>query len=338
VNALRTLLALLLSALLAGCGEPSEGPEGADQEVRCDENLGHHRCQPTPSDAGPTPVDAGGHRRTAVSPRPTGGPAQPLGAWVIAADLINLPVYDPALDATFRAWITHKLDFKYGSRSMRQAAVVRPNNIGSSARFSRAAVSVYLDDFPDLAALALAFERWLGNTALPDPFTWHQNQTWQAHPTDPQRWVGINPRGAVRDGILLDGVQPDDQRRNDEEGPSGGLFDPLDFPTVRTTLYPEASLIASLGVAEILARHGYPEARSWGDHALERATLQIHRFAEHHGDKGYVYLTDTRQTGRPLVSYMFSLPLPVAPTRTSLSGSASEYSWTYFTHHGRAAR
>jgi hypothetical protein len=266
------------------------------------------------------------------------GPSRHLGVWAITADLINLTAYDATLDTSFRAWLTHKMDLTYDSSpaTIRQAAAQRPNNIGSWSRWSRAAVSIYIGDTSDLNTLAPILRRWLGDTSISHTFTWHSNQSWQDHTSSTNATrKGINSLGAVRNGHNFDGIQPEDQRRNDEFGPSGGVYDPQDFPTPATMRYPEVSLTATMGAAYLLYRAGYTDLLDASDQAILRAAQQIHRFATSYSAKGYVYFTDSHEAPRPLINYLYGTDLPETRERTQLNGRADGFAWTYWTHLGR---
>jgi hypothetical protein len=86
-----------------------------------------------------------------------------LAAYVIAADLIGLRAADPALDATFRAWLAQLLDRRLADgNSLTETHERRPNNWGTHAGASRAAAAAYLGDSAELARAATVFRGWLG--------------------------------------------------------------------------------------------------------------------------------------------------------------------------------
>jgi len=179
-----------------------------------------------------------------------------LAAYVIAADLIGLRGADPALDATFRGWLAALLDRRLGDgRSLTETHEQRPNNWGTHASGSRAAVAAYLGDSAELARVATVFRGWVGERSAYAGFTYHE-LWWQSNPSQP---VGINPPGATLGGHSVDGVIPDDQRRS-------GAFQ---WPPPCGS-YPHEALDGVLLTAEILQRAGYA-AYSWGSNALLRA-------------------------------------------------------------------
>ena len=180
-----------------------------------------------------------------------------LVAYVVAADLVGLSAQE---DALFRAWLQRCRTGVYDGDTLVSTHEERPNNWGTHAGASRAAVAVYLGDAAELERCALVFRGWLGDRNAYTGFQWGALD-WQADPTRP---VGINPRGAVRDGHSIDGVLPDDQRR-------AGLFL---WPPPRENYVWEA-LQGAIAQAVILSRAGY-DAWEWSDQALLRAVTWLH--------------------------------------------------------------
>jgi hypothetical protein len=191
-----------------------------------------------------------------------------LGAYVIAADLIDLRNYDPTLDEGFRAKLrTLRTTYTTGAASsLIDCHEKRPNNWGAHCGATRAAIAVYLGDTADLARTAQVFKGYLGDRRSYSGFkyggsTSSLDNSWQC---DPNRPVGINPAGCVRDGLSLDGVLPDDQRR-------GGSFT-TDPPKEN---YVWEALQGLLAQAVILDRAGY-DVWEWEDRALLRAAHWLH--------------------------------------------------------------
>ncbi|MDX1418097.1 MAG: alginate lyase family protein [Candidatus Promineifilaceae bacterium] len=178
-----------------------------------------------------------------------------LAAYVIAADLIDLASFDPSLDASFRTKLRELLTKNLDGRTLRSTHEIRPNNWGTMAGASRAAVAAYLGDQSELYRTATVFHGYLGNRSAYAGFS-YGNRSWQCDPANP---VGINPQGCVKQGHSIDGVMPDDMRR-------GGGFQ---FPPRRTE-YPWEGLQGAIVQAEILHRAGYP-AWAWEDRAILRA-------------------------------------------------------------------
>jgi len=196
-----------------------------------------------------------------------------LGAYVIAADLIDLERHDPILDALFRVKLAALLTtHTFGAADdLIDCHERRPNNWGTHCGATRAAIAVYLDDAQELARTAQVFRGYLGDRAAYVGFKYggpsgQEDLSWQC---DESRPVGINPVGCVKYGLSLDGVLPDDQRR-------GGSL---------TTSPPKENYVwealqGALVQAVILDRAGYP-AFEWEDRALLRAVRWLHDVADY---------------------------------------------------------
>ncbi|MBI9020365.1 MAG: alginate lyase family protein, partial [Verrucomicrobia bacterium] len=187
-----------------------------------------------------------------------------LAAFVIAADLIGLP---PEEDAIFRAWLeevtnepmTEGINLIWTHEN-------RPNNWGTHAGASRAAVAVYLNDRDELDRIAQVFKGYLGDRNSYAGFK-YGDLYWQADPAHP---VGINPKGATIQGHNVDGVLPDDQRRA-----AAGEFT---WPPPKEN-YVYEGLQGALLQAVILSRAGY-DVWNWEDKALLRAFTWLHDVAD----------------------------------------------------------
>lgn len=236
-----------------------------------------------------------------------------LIAYVIAADLIDLRNYDPDLEASFRSELRSlRRTYTTGAASdLIDCHEKRPNNWGSHCGATRAAIAVYLGDDADLARTAQVFKGYLGDRAAYAGFAYGGSVTspdlsWQC---DPNRPVGINPVGCTRNGLSLDGVLPDDQRR-------GGEF---------TTNPPKENYVwealqGLLAQAVILHRAGY-DVWEWEDRALLRATGWLHDVVD--------YPAEGDDTWQPHIMnryYGTSLPAPV-PSRPG-----KNVGWTDWTH------
>jgi hypothetical protein len=186
-----------------------------------------------------------------------------LAAYVIAAELIALPTYDPSLDQQFRAKLRElRTTFTSdGFGSLIKCQEIRPNNWGTMAAATRVAIAIYLGDQADLDRAALVFRGYLGDRTAYASFTYGE-LSWQADPSKP---VGVNPKGATKSGRNIDGVMPDDQRR------CGSFSWP---PCV--TGYAWEVLQGSFATAWMLHRQGYP-AFEWSDRALLRAVTWLYQ-------------------------------------------------------------
>ncbi len=227
-----------------------------------------------------------------------------LSTYVIAADLIGMP---SDKDQVFRGWLTQLLDpnHKVGSRSVAGCHEDRPNNWGTHAGASRAAVAVYLGDITELARTALVFKGYLGDRSSYSGFK-YGDLSWQADPDNP---VGINPMGATKSGNSIDGVLPDDQRRCGD----------FQWPPCKTN-YAWEGLQGVLAQAVILHRAGY-DVWNWQDKAILRAvkwlTNEINYPAE--GD-------DTWQVY--LINYYYGTDFP-APIPSRSGKNVGFTDWTH---------
>lgn len=234
-----------------------------------------------------------------------------LGAYVIAADLIDLPTYDPALDELFRTELTTlRTTYTWGAASdLIDCHEKRPNNWGAHCGATRAAIAVYLGDTADLERAAQVFKGYLGDRSSYAGFVYggpDDDLTWQC---DPDRPVGINPAGCMRDGLSIDGVLPDDQRR-------GGSF---------TTSPPKEEYVwealqGLLAQAVILYRAGYP-VWDWEDEALLRAVRWLHNVVD--------YPAENDDTWQPhIVNRYYGTSFPAStPAR-----AGKNVGWTDWTH------
>lgn len=128
-----------------------------------------------------------------------------LGAYVLAADLIGYRT--PA----FVAWVSRMqtVATSDGPASLRKCHEERPNNWGTWAGAARVISDLYVGDKADLVRAVQVWKGWLGDRTAYAGFK-YGDTSWQADPSKP---VGINPKGATKQGISIDGVLPDDQRR-----------------------------------------------------------------------------------------------------------------------------
>jgi hypothetical protein len=207
-----------------------------------------------------------------------------LAAVVLAADLTGYR--DPA----FVSWLREVRHARLDGMTLVETHVERANNWGTHAGASRIAVALYLGDTHDLARAASVFRGWLGERAAYAGFR-YGDLDWQADPAAP---VGINPRGATKQGHDVDGVLPEEQRR------AGGFS----WPPPQED-YVWEGLQGALLQAELLHRAGYP-AYSWADHALGRAYRWLHQVAAYPaaGD-------DTWQPHLVNARYGTSYPAPI---------------------------
>lgn len=229
-----------------------------------------------------------------------------LVSYVIAADLINLP-QDGSVDGAFRAWLRGVVNEPLDGRTLINTHEERPNNWGTHAGASRVAVSLYMGDTADVARAADVFHGWLGNRSVYSDFQYGELD-WQCSESAP---VGINPRGCTKNGVNIDGAQPEEMRR-------GGEFrNPPDY-----TGYAWEALQGAIVQAMLLDRAGYP-VFEWQDRALLRAYQYVYRIGwEPEGD-------DEWQVW--LVNYAYG-----ANYATCSAGRGKNMAWTDWTHQMRS--
>jgi hypothetical protein len=187
-------------------------------------------------------------------------PSRNLVSYVVAADLINLREYNATKDAQWRSFLASVRNQVLDGRTIISTHNDRPNNWGTHAGATRVAIAIYLGDTADLQRAATVFKGYLGDRSSYAGFRYGLLD-WQYDKTRP---VGINPKGAVKNGYNVDGVLPDDQRR-------GCGFS---IPACKENYVWEALQGASIQ-ALLLHRAGY-DVFNWQDKALYRATAWLY--------------------------------------------------------------
>ena len=230
-----------------------------------------------------------------------------LGTYVIAADLAGLGTYDPAFEATFRAWVHDTVRRDIGGDSIIDIHERRPNNWGTHAAASRIAAAIYTGDRADLDRAATVFHGYVGDRSAYAGFSFGELD-WQANPSAP---VAINPVGARIEigGAMrnVDGVLPDDQRR-----------DVLRWPPPHEN-YVWEGLQGVLVAAELLARQGYP-AWEWEDRAILRAVRWLY------DESGFAAEGD--DSWQPwLVNYAYGTAFPAPEARSGKNMGFTD--WTH---------
>ncbi len=185
------------------------------------------------------------------------------GAYALAADLVEYK------DLVFATWLLKMAEIYVADddRTMREMFEKRPNNWGAHAFGSLCAIYAYIED---TTALREVRDYWIQGLRGPNPgFKYGNDLSWHA---DPDSLRLINPKGAIKNGMIIDGVIPDDLRR-------GGSFR---SPPGQTE-YPYEFLQGVIMAARILDRAGMPIWAA-GDSAIYRAAqcLQI-RFENAYG-------------------------------------------------------
>jgi len=191
--------------------------------------------------------------------------AREVGAYALAADLVDHRT--AALEDWFRN-VVEVWEAEDG-RTALEMFRERPNNWGAMAFSTLCAVYSYLGDFEQLSAVR---GWWIQGVRGPNPGWSYGDLSWHADLHDPRQ---INPPGASRGGVVIDGALPDDLRRG------GGFADPPG-----RTNYPWGALQGLVAAARILERVD-PYLGIWHveDRAIQRAArlLQVTWEAEYGG-------------------------------------------------------
>ena len=190
-----------------------------------------------------------------------------LVSYVLSADLIDLPAYDPTFDQqTFRPWLRITRTEVLDGATLISCDETKPQNWGVVCGASRAAVDIYLGDTVDLARTAKVFKGYLGDRSSWTGYSWtttinNGGATWSPYPSN--QLMPVNPIGATvtwnGQAYNVDGALIADISR-------GGAFQ---WPPNHTN-YPWTCLGGVIVEAEILYRAGYP-VYDWSDQAIRRA-------------------------------------------------------------------
>lgn len=179
-----------------------------------------------------------------------------LCGYILAADLIGMD------DAQFNAWLDTIPGKKMSDdRTLLQTAQQRPNNWGTMAMGSLSALAAFRGHNTLLINVATVFKGYVGDRSSWSSFK-YGDLWWQF---DEARPVGINEFGAIKNGINVDGIPPDDQRR------SGGLEPP---PVAAS--YPWEGLQGLVTAANILHRAGF-DTWNWEHQAVLRCVQSQYR-------------------------------------------------------------
>lgn len=258
--------------------------------------------------------------------------ARNLLSYVVAAQLIDLRQYDPPADKRFRAWLEEVRNEPLASDPVERQTLVElhergASNGGGMAGASRVAIAAYLGDEQDIARAARVMKGWLGDRSaypgIPAPEFgpedigkglrfggYNDDLSWQLDPSMP---VGVDPKGAVKDGHSIDGALPDDMRR-------GG---PFQWPP-EYTQYPREALSGYVAMAELLYRQGY-DVYEWSDRALLRATRFLWRLDREFPGEGWW------EADIPIywiINYRYHTHFPVV-ARTAIGRNVGWTSWTH---------
>jgi len=241
--------------------------------------------------------------------------ARNLCSFVIAADLVGLT---PEEDLVFRAWLRRALTLQFSDgRTLQSTHEDRPNNYGTHAGATRAAIAVYLGDATELARTALVFRGWLGDRSAYAGFN-YGDLSWQCDRSKP---VGINQAGCTVSGVPVGGALPEEMRR-------GGA---LQWPPAKgdAVNYTWEAVQGALVQAEILHRQGY-DAWNWSNQALRRAAAYLYDLDLRFGG----WWASGDDSWAPwLVNKAYGVKFPtVTPTRPGKNMGFTD--WTHFASGG----
>jgi hypothetical protein len=176
-----------------------------------------------------------------------------LGAYVIAADVLGVrsgPIYD-----WLAGFLTRTLRDNNTDEQVPAGNWSSGSNASAQTGFVTAALCVYTNDSARLVSSWDGYRRYCGDRTSPVSEA-SNSDAWQVTPSDP---VGIQDKGATKEGCRLDGAIGNDMSR-------GG--DDICSPT--WTQYPWVGLEGAVPAALVFARAGYP-AWEVADAAIRRA-------------------------------------------------------------------
>jgi hypothetical protein len=195
-----------------------------------------------------------------------------IGAYVIAADLIDLKTFDAAADNEFRTWLTVIRTANIGTHGRWKAITFTcensTSNWGTFACASRIAASIYLGDTEDVDRAASILQAFFGvRRAYPadapgkNSYFEHTDGYQASWSCVDAVWTGINP-DCVKSGVKLSGVLVEDASR-------GGDCCTLQGDGIQYSWEALQGLFIS---AELLYRTGrYGNPYDWSDKALKRS-------------------------------------------------------------------
>jgi len=181
--------------------------------------------------------------------------ARETGAYALAADLVDYHTIQ------FELWMRNMAEnyVATDNRTLLGMYKLRPNNWGTQAFGSLCAMYAYLQDTTRLTEVR---DYWIQAVVGPKPagLSYGDDISWHV---DPNNLRLINPKGAIKQGLNIDGIVPDDMRR-------GGSFkNPPEH-----TGYAWETLQGIVVGARILERMGMP---IWtvADSAIYRAVYAL---------------------------------------------------------------
>lgn len=245
-----------------------------------------------------------------------------LAAYVIAADTLNIrsgPIYD-WLDSFRTKLIPHDNTGK--PMTIRARAWETGTNASCQVGLCSTALAVYLRDPEWLTDNWNAYRRVCGDVT--SPFQLKANQYGDPWQVDVSTRVGIQPKGAVKNGVNIDGAYLDMGRSNPKP------VHPLKYDS-RMSLYPWVSLNGIIWAGLILHRQGYP-AFDICDKAILRAVKYLRRLSKDYAQPGW-WGQDKKEDVKWIahIAYPADLPLSEYPITLPV-GPHDQVGWSDFTH------
>jgi hypothetical protein len=150
-------------------------------------------------------------------------------------------------------------------------------------------LAVYLGDTEALAWGWDAYRRFVGDRSSPHRIG-SNDDSWQEIPADP---VGIQNKGATKNGINIDGAVSNDMSRGGSVSATPGFTD-----------YPWVGAVGFVNAAEIFHRAGFP-AYEIEDKAILRAATYLKNLG------GNWYDTDKRKDVKHLINVRYKVTYPL---------------------------
>jgi hypothetical protein len=201
-----------------------------------------------------------------------------IGAYVIAADLIDLENYDAAAENEFREWLQIIRTANVGTHGRwKSITYTCENSTGNWSTFacaSRIAASIYLGDTADVDRSASIIRAYFGERSFypedapgTDGYFAHTAGYQSSWACNDAAWTGINP-ACGKSSINIDGALVEDASR-------GGRCCTLQGDGVQYSWEALQGLFVS---TELLYRTGiYGNPYDWSDQALKRAMDHMER-------------------------------------------------------------
>lgn len=170
-------------------------------------------------------------------------------------------------DDVFTAYLTKPLGGHSGGTNVLTTARLSASNWGAMASEAVLSVALLTGNTTLAQEMVDIHKCWTGDCRGPfNPS--NMNSTWHYTSVDANK-RGINPRGATKNGLNIDGVQPEDQRRQD---PSTCCV------PVANTPYPWEGLGPRVITAVIANHAGLLPNQRTGDDGIRRAVIWNYNF------------------------------------------------------------